>query len=165
MAQEELKKNSDLVLMALDKKCDEWEMMLQKSTLKKAKRVTAWCLRFCKNALLNAQGKLRKSGPLKTDKLNEASSYWIRREQDVVNLSSKEAQQLGLVRCDDGIIRCVGRIINDQPIFMPSESLYSIRICEDAHRRVGHKSVNSVMAAIRNDFWIPRLRTVAKRIR
>ena len=78
MAQEELKKNSDLVLMALDKKCEEWEMMLQRSTLKKAKRVTAWCLRFCKNALLSAQGKLRKSGPLKTDELNEANSYWIR---------------------------------------------------------------------------------------
>ena len=96
--------------------------------------------------------------------LAEADSYWIRWEQEVVNLNGKEAQQLGLTRYDD-IIRFIGRIINDQPIFLPRESTYAIRICEDAHRRVGHKSVNFVMAAVRSEFWIPRLRTVVKRIK
>ena len=33
------------------------------------------------------------------------------------------------------------------------------------HIEVRHKSVNFVMAAVRNDFWIPRLRTVLKRIK
>jgi len=151
--------------MAMDKANDEWETLLQKSTLKKAKRVAAWCLRFCKNALQNKEGKPLTSGPLKTQELAVADSYWIRREQKDVNLSSKEAQQLGLTICDDGIIRCIGRIINDQPIFLPRESTYAARICEDAHRKVGHKSVNFVMAAVRNEFWIPRLRTMVKRIK
>jgi len=151
--------------MAMDKANDEWETLLQKSTLKKAKRVAAWCLRFCKNALQNKEGKPLTSGPLKTQELAVADSYWIRREQKDVNLSSKEAQQLGLTICDDGIIRCIGRIINDQPIFLPRESTYAARICEDAHRKVGHKSVNFVMAAVRNEFWIPLLRTMVKRIK
>ena len=51
-----------------------------------------------------------------------------------MNLSRKEAQQLGLIRCDDDMIRCIGRIINDQPIFLARESLHAVRICEDAHR-------------------------------
>ena len=83
-----------------------------------------------------------------------------------MNLSRKEAQQLELIRCDEGMIRCIGRIINDQRIFLHARRiLYAVRISEDAHRRVGHKSVNFVIAAVRNEFWIPRLRTVLKRIK
>ena len=165
LAEEELKQNSELVLIAMDKENDEWETLLQKSTLKKANRVTAWCLRFCTNTLRKKEGKPMKSGPLKTEELTKAESYWIRREQRDINLSSKEAQQLGLTTCDDGIIRCIGRIINDQPIFLPRESTYAARICEDAHRKVGHKSVNFVIAAVRSEFWIPRLRTIVKHIK
>ena len=65
MIQEELKRSSELVLMALDRKTDEWEMTLQRGTLKKARRVTAWCLRFCKNAPLKKQREARKASPLK----------------------------------------------------------------------------------------------------
>ena len=32
----------------------------------------------------------------------------------------------------------------------------------EAHKRVGHKSVNFVMGEVRNKYWIPRLRTLAK---
>ena len=151
--------------MALEKKNDEWDILLQKSTLNKTRQVTDWCLRFCKNALLKIEGKSLKLGPLKTEELAKADLQWMRWEQEVVNLNTKEAQQLGRTRCDDNIIRCIGRIISSQPIFLPRESTYAIRIREDAQRRVGHKSVNFVMAAVRNEFWIPRLRTVVKRIK
>ena len=33
---------------------------------------------------------------LKVTELEEADTYWVKREQKVVNLSSKDAQQLGL---------------------------------------------------------------------
>ena len=79
---EELKQNSELVLMALEKKNYELDTLLQKSTLKKTRRVTAWCLRFCKNALLKKQRKSLKLGLLKTEELTEADSHWIRREPD-----------------------------------------------------------------------------------
>ena len=64
-AQEELKQSSELVLMALEKKNDAWDILLQKSTLKKTRSVTVWCLRFCKNALLKKEEKPLKLGPLK----------------------------------------------------------------------------------------------------
>ena len=67
IAGEELKQNSKLVLMALEKRKDEWDILLQKSTLKKTRRVTTWCLRFCKNALFKKEGKSLKLGPLKTE--------------------------------------------------------------------------------------------------
>ena len=76
-------------------------------------------------------------------------------------LSSKDAQQLGLTKCDDDIIRCIGRFSEDQPIFLPRESLYFHKVCVEAHKRVGHKSLNFVMGEVRNKYWIPRLRTLA----
>ena len=93
-----------MVFMALENKNNGWDILLQKSILKKTRRVTAWCLRFCRNASLKKEEKSLKLGPLKTEELADADSYWIRREQEVVNLNSKEAQQLGLTRCNDDII-------------------------------------------------------------
>ena len=72
LAEEELKQSSELVLMALGEKNDEWDILLQKSTLKKTRRVIAWCLRFCKNALPKKEGKPLKLGPLKPEELVEA---------------------------------------------------------------------------------------------
>ena len=82
-----------------------------------------------------------------------------------MNLSSNDVQQLGLTKCDDDIIRCIGRFSEDQPIFLPRESLYSHKVCVEAHTRVGHKSVNFVMGEVRNKYWIPGLRTLAKSVR
>ena len=83
-----------------------------------------------------------------------------------MDLSSKDAQHLGLTKCDDDdIIRCVGRFSEDKQIFLARESLYSHKVCLEAHKRVGHKSVNFVMGDIRNQYWIPGLRTLAKSVR
>ena len=143
----------------------EWDTLLQKYTLRKTRRVTAWCLRFCYNALLQDHNHSRKSEPLKVIELEETDTYWVKREEKVVNVSSKDAQQLGLTQCDDGIIRCVGRFSEDQPIFLTRESLYSCKVCVEAHKRVSHKSVNFVMGEVRNQYWISRLRTLAKSVK
>ena len=116
---DEIKVNSDLILLSKDVKPDEWDTLLQKCSLRKTKRVTAWCLRFCYNALQQVHSHSRKSGPLKVTELEEADTDWVKREQKVVNLSSKDAQQLGLTKCDDDIIRCIGRFGEDQPIILP----------------------------------------------
>ena len=97
-----------------------------KCSLKKTRRVTAWCLRFCYNALQEVHSHSRKSGPLKVTELEEADTYWVKREQKVVNLSSKDAQPLGLTKCDDDIIRCIGRFSEDQPVYSSPESHYTL---------------------------------------
>ena len=142
-----------------------WDTLLQKCSLRKTRRVTAWGLRFCYDALQQVHSYSKKSGPLKVTELEEADSYWVKREQKVVNFSSKDAQQLGLTKCDDDIIRCIGSFSEDQPIFLPRESLYSHKVCMEAHKRVGHMSVNFVMGEVRNKYWIPRLRTLPKSVR
>ena len=147
---DEIKVNSELILLSKDVKPDEWDNLLQKCSLRKTRRVTTWCLGFCHNALQQVHSHSRKSAPLKVTELEEADTYWVKREQKVVNLSSKDAQQLGLTKCDDDIIRCIGRFNENQPIFLSRESLYSHKVCVEAHKRVGHKSVNFVMGEVRN---------------
>ena len=142
---EKSKVNSELILMSKDVKPDKWDILLQKCTLRKTRRVTVWHLRFCYNALQQVHSHSRKSIPLKVTDLEEADTYWVTREQKVVNLSSKDAQQFGLTKCDDCIIRCIGRFSENQPIFLPRESLCSHKVCVEAHKKIGHKSVNFVM--------------------
>ena len=89
----------------------------------------------------------------------------IRRAQEGINLESKEAQKLGLTRSDDKVIRCFGRLPDHKPVFIPKQSLYAIRLGEEVHEQVGHKGVNTMMARVTEMFWIPRLRTVLKKIK
>ena len=120
----------------------------------KKQRVTAWCLRFCRSTVPKKEGKPLKSEPLRTEELAEADSCWIRREQTDVNLSSKKAKQL--VSQPVMMVSCGALeellMINE---FSCQESTYATRICEDAHRKVGHEQVNFMMATIRSEFWIP----------
>ena len=76
-------------------------------------------------------------------------------------MESKEAQQLGLTQFEDHVIRCVGRISGEQPIFIPRNSIY----CDKLTAEVGHKGVNMMMAVLREKFWIPRLRAILKKVK
>ena len=66
---DEIKVNSELILLSKDVKPDQWGTLLQKCSLRKTRRVTLWCLRFCYNALQQVHSHSRKSGPLKVAEL------------------------------------------------------------------------------------------------
>ena len=82
---DEIQVNSELILLSEDVKPDEWDTLLQKCTLRKTSRVTAWCLRLCYNGLQQVHNHSRKSRPLKVTELEEADTYWVKREQKVMN--------------------------------------------------------------------------------
>ena len=114
----------------------------------------------------NARNKTNKiSDPLTTQELEKADTCFIRRSQTGVNLESKEAQQLGLTQFEDHVIRSVGRISGEQPIFIPRNSIYCDKLTAEVHKKVGHKGVNMMMAVLREKFWVPRLRAVLKKLK
>ena len=59
----------------------------------------------------------------------------------------------------------MGRISGEQPIFIPRNSIYCDKLTAEVHKEVGHKGVNMMMAFIRKKFWVPRLRTVLKKLK
>ena len=160
----EQKANEEQVLVTTEEK-ESLDAMLRKGTLKKGKRVMAWMFRFCHNAKSQRNKDQIISGPLTTEEVEKADKCLIRKAQENIDLHSKESQQLGLMKFNDGLVRCVGRIQDEQPIFIPRKSEYAIKLCQEAHKDVGHKGVNISMARVREKYWIPRLRTILKKVK
>lgn len=70
------------------------ELLSRYSTLRRLKRVTAWCLRFLNNCRLRGDDKAqRKLGPLIPAEHQQASDVWVR-----VSQSNAFADELRLVR-------------------------------------------------------------------
>ena len=164
--QGELKRGDQLLYCAEDNAdLKEMHSLLERKTFKGTWRILGWCLRFISNCKTKGSKDKRKWGLLTTEEIENADKKLIRKFQQGINLESKEAQELGLTMCDDKVIRSFGRLPDHQPIFIPKQSLYAVRIGEEVHRQVGHKGVNTMMAKIRKRFWIPTLRTILKKIK
>ena len=69
--------------------------------------------------------------------------------QEGVEFNSREAQKLGLTLFNDEIVRSIGRIQSEEPIFIQRESMYATKLCEEKHKEVGHKGVNITMAKLK----------------
>ena len=63
----------------------------------------------------------------------------------------------------DGIVRYIGRIQGEEPVFIPKEFIYATKLCEENHKEVGHKGVNITMKKVREKYWVSRLRTILKK--
>ena len=114
----------------------------------------------------NARNKKNKiSGPLTTQELEKADTCFIRRSQTGVDLESKEAQQLDSRQFEDNVIRFVGTISGEQPIFIPRNSICCDKLRAEIHKKVGHKGVNMMITVLREKFWILRLRAVLKKLK
>jgi len=143
----------------------EMNSVLETNTLKGTRRILWWFLRFTSNCKTKGSKDKRKWGPLTTEEIENADKKLIGKFQQGINLESKEAQELGLTLCDDKVIRCFGRLRDHQPIIIPKQSMYAVRIGEEVHRQVGQRGVNTMMVKIRERFWIPTLRTLLKNIK
>ncbi|XP_006811478.1 uncharacterized protein LOC102806687 [Saccoglossus kowalevskii] len=75
------------------------------------------------------------------------------------------------VLTDDGIIRVGGRLKKadllyeiKHPIVLPKNSQVSVMIVRDAHSTVGHLGRNSILAKVREKYWIYGASQLAKRV-
>ena len=57
------------------------------------------------------------------------------------------------------------RIQGDKPIYLPSDSLFTQKLVMDAHLTTLHGGVGLTMTYIRENYWIPCLRQLAKKVR
>ena len=77
------------------------------------------------------------------------------------NLASKH---LNLKENTKGIYECQGRIQGHYPVYLPSKSLLSEKLIFHAHLKTIHGRVNITMTNIRENYWIPRLRQLTKKV-
>lgn len=137
--------------------------LLEKFSLTKTLRVVAWIARFAGNARLKR--KERMTGPLTTNEVQRQHLFWTKRAQrSLDDKVTEDKQRLGLEENDEGIFECRGRIQGHYPVYLPDTHPYTVKLVEDAHRRTLHGGVGLTMTRIRERYWVPRLRRLAKRV-
>ena len=72
------------------------------------------------------------------------------------------SNRLGLSEDEEGLLRCRGRIIGENPLYLPSKHAFTKLVIEDAHLKTLHGGVTLTMAKTREIWWIEKLRTLVK---
>lgn len=150
-----------------------------RSTLRSALRITAYVLRF----VMKLRKRASSSAPYITvPEEFSAYEFWIKEEQQ--RLFSSEYRALSTDKAiaksssiiclmpwmdSKGIMRVGGRIKNanisfsqKHPIILPYDSRLSRLLIEDTHRVTAHGATQLMMAVIRQQYWIPKLRRLIR---
>ena len=60
---------------------------------------------------------------------------------------------------------CQGRIKGDYPVFLPQNHLFTRKLVEHVHLTTLHGGVRMTTAKVRDQYWVPKLRQLVKRVR
>ena len=134
----------------------EVKELLEKYKLWKTLRITAFILRF----VTNCRRKKKQTGMLTTEEIESAERFWIKEAQQVEEIQS----DVPLKKDQQGIWRCDGRVPDYHPIFLPRSHTFVKLLIEQTHGRMLHGGVSVTMSCIRERFWIPKLRTLVKKV-
>ena len=150
------------------------------STLSRATRVFGWILRFVHNVRRRSQ---RRHGELSADELSAARVGLFRSVQaDSYPEELKVLRQGGSVHRSspihrltpfldaDGLLRVRGRLQLSEfsyeerhPVILPGSHLATL-IVHEQHMCMKHAGVSALMTAVRSEFWIVGLRSIARRV-
>ena len=143
---------------------DYLDATLSKFGLRKGMRIFGWVSRFIHNSR-NPSEKI--SGALTAAEILERETFWIKRAQRRVVESDKfleDKEQLNLQLNAEGVWECHGRIQGELPVYLPDSALFTHNLVQRAHISTLHGGVGLVMAKVREKYWVPRLRRLAKKI-
>ena len=118
--------------------------------------MTAHVKRFVNNCKKTEKQK----APLKTEELQVAERFWITQAQAVRAPKS----DVSLEKNEDGILRCVSRVPGYYPIFLPRECELTLLVVLKVHRLVLRGGVSVNTCSMREKFWVPKLRSLAKKV-
>ena len=142
---------------------DEWDELLDRNTYWRTLRVTAWALRFIGNCRLKARRGQRTKGPLTTDEIVNARNKWVKRVQKKDGVELRSPGWKLVEEPISGILKCEGRITGYQPTYLGG-GMFVNKIIAHVHNEIMHLGVSNTMAALRETWWIPKLREKVKRI-
>ena len=58
---------------------------------------------------------------------------------------------------------CKGRIQGSYPIYLPHDAVFTKKLIQRVHCETLHGGVGITMAAVRECYWVPRLRCLVKK--
>lgn len=100
-----------------------------------------------------------------TDEIEKQKHLWLLRVQSRGSESMEEDRLcLNLQKNKDGLLECRGRLQGVYPIYIPDATTFANKYVEHVHKATLHGGVGLTMAKVREEFWIPRLRRLAKKV-
>ena len=160
---EEQKQVMEPSLNVTEKIADEWEMLLSRSSYWRVLRVTAWAFRFMNNAKAKKKGSMLKRGPLTTDEIDASKVKWVQKIQRNLSPDLQMAGWEVVLEKSSGLLKCKGRIPGYQPTYL-DRGEFTDKLIMHTHQKINHFGVANTMAALRERWWIPRLRSKVKKI-
>ncbi|XP_043245749.1 uncharacterized protein LOC122393608 [Amphibalanus amphitrite] len=151
----------------------------------KYRRVVAWMKRFAHNAAARASnGETRRTGPLKSEELDEAEVLILRRAQRAaypeetrsLALGNELPKRSGLLplspySSDDGLMRVGGRLENApipedarHPVILPPRGEVTRLVILQRHESCGHAGVEQTLNETRQKYWVVRGRAAVKQL-
>ena len=98
----------------------------------------------------------RRSGPLVTEEITTARTYWVRR---VRRADQASLQSPGWKLVEDehtGVLKCEGRVKGYRLTDLPGGTLAE-KLVAHVHNQIMHLGVANTMASVRESWWIPKL--------
>ena len=143
---------------------DAFDKLLERNSLRRTLRVGARIRRFIRNR----RNQRKQHGPLTWEEIQEERDWWIRRVQERESKElhySKFKAQLDLRPNAENQMICHGRIQGQRPVYLPRNAQFTRKLVEQVHCETLHGGVGITMAAIREKFWVPKLRSLVKSVR
>ena len=109
----------------------------------------------------------RLTGPQPNEVTNKANVFWVKRVQTRAPLEKyyqEDQLQLNLQPNSEGVLECRGRIQGHYPVYLPDSQRYTEKFVTKAHLATLHGGVDSTIAKVREQNWVPRLRRLTKRV-
>ena len=103
-----------------------------------------------------------------TSEVEEMKTWWIKRVQRQDSTTSHHEQTkvaLNLQKNAEGLLECRGRIQGKYPTYLPTDAPFTKKLVHRVHVETLHSGVGLTMAAVREDYWVPKLRRLVKSIR
>ena len=126
------------------------------ASCQKLLRITAIVRRF----IGNCKKKEKQKGPLTTEETQAAEKYWLHQAQASQDVKSDVA----LKKAEDVVLRCVGRVKDYNPIFLPRSCKLAFLIVKQLHEQMMHGGVSITLCHMREKFWVPKLRALTKKV-
>ncbi|XP_017477270.1 PREDICTED: uncharacterized protein LOC108367186, partial [Rhagoletis zephyria] len=158
------------------------------SSMNRLIRVTAWVFRFTRNC--RSPSAERQNLHLSVKELEHSLTFWIRQEQsdffgdDIRKLerwaqhqqpveTSKLSNSIAILApfLQDGVLRMSGRLqaadipdVQQNPIILPGKGRLALLMARATHVKLLHCGAQQLIAALRQNYWILGVRSLARSI-
>lgn len=136
----------------------------------KYRRVLGWVMRFISNSRAKVAGQAKMTGPLRNSELVSVEVCILKSEQRVVS-NGGNMRDLSPFCDNHGLLRVGGRLTNAplgesarHPVILPANSEITRLIITDTHQKVFHSGLERTLCELREQYWVPKMRSVVKRL-